>query len=77
MRVKVVRWGRSLAIRLPAAMVHDLRLKPGDDIDIRIAAPEPIGRDEASCAEALRRLREFRGLLPANLAFDRDEANPR
>jgi len=24
-------------------MVHDLRLKPEDDIDIRIATPEPSG----------------------------------
>jgi predicted nucleic acid-binding protein/antitoxin component of MazEF toxin-antitoxin module len=35
--VQVAKWGNSLAIRLPAAVVEALRLKEGDEIDIHVA----------------------------------------
>lgn len=76
--MQVAKWGNSLAIRLPAAVVEALALKPGDEIEIHIAeartfrvAKKP-GRDEL-----LRRLRAFRGRLPADFRFDREEANAR
>jgi antitoxin MazE len=53
-------------------------LKEGDDIQIRIADRRELevsrkpGRDEI-----LKRLRAFRGRLPADFKFDRDEANAR
>lgn len=31
------KWGNGLAVRLPAAVVEALKLKEGDDIEIRIA----------------------------------------
>ena len=34
--MRVFKWGNSLAIRLPAAVVEALDLKEGDDIDVRI-----------------------------------------
>jgi antitoxin MazE len=34
--VQVAKWGNSLAIRLPAAVVEALELKAGDDIEIHI-----------------------------------------
>jgi antitoxin MazE len=64
--MKVAKWGNSLAIRLPAAVVEALNLKDGDDV-----ARKP-GREEL-----LKRLRAFRGRLPPDFKFDRDEANPR
>ncbi len=74
----VAKWGNSLAIRLPAAVVEALELKAGDEIEIRIdearefAVSRKPGRDEL-----LRRLRRFRGRLPADFKFDREEANAR
>ncbi len=35
--MQVSKWGNSLAIRLPAAVVEVLGLKEGDDIEVRVA----------------------------------------
>ncbi len=76
--MQVAKWGNSLAIRLPAAVVEILGLKEGDDINITVAneghfelAPKPTNR------EILARLRQYRGRLPADFKFDRLEANAR
>jgi antitoxin MazE len=76
--MQVSRWGNSLAVRLPSAVVEALELKEGDEIEIHVADPRHFdvarkpGRDEL-----LKRLRAFRGRLPADFKFDRDEANAR
>ena len=76
--MRIEKWGNSLAVRLPAAVVEALELKEGDDIEIRIT-----GRRELELSrmpdreELLKRLRAFRGRLPAGFKFDRDEANAR
>lgn len=89
--MRVEKWGDSLAVRLPAAVVVALELKEGDSIEIQI-----IGRRELEVSrtpgkpareglklhnpdreELLQRFREFRGKLPANFKFDRDDANAR
>jgi antitoxin MazE len=36
-RMRVAKWGDSLAVRLPAAVVEALRLKEGADIEIHVA----------------------------------------
>lgn len=75
--MRVMKWGNSLAVRLPAALVEALELKEGDDIDIRVAEPKAgAGTDPGSRGRQvlLARLREFRGRLPADVVFDRDEA---
>ena len=33
--MQVAKWGNSLAVRLPAAVVEALQLQEGDDIEIR------------------------------------------
>ncbi len=35
--MQVSKWGNSLAIRLPAAVVDALELRDGDDIEVRVA----------------------------------------
>ena len=35
--MKVTKWGNSLAIRLPLAVVKELGLKEGDQVDIRVS----------------------------------------
>jgi antitoxin MazE len=76
--MKVCKWGNSLAIRLPAAIVEILGLKAGDDIEIHVAGTRRLDvAQKADREELLRRLRRFRGTLPADFKFDRDEANTR
>lgn len=77
--MQVSKWGNSLAIRLPAAVVEVLGLKEGDDIDIRVAGARSleVRRRDARDAEVLARLRAFRGRLPADFKFDRLDANER
>jgi antitoxin MazE len=74
----VSKWGNSLAIRLPAAVIELLELKEGDEIEITVADPRRFSVSrKASRAELLKRLRAFRGRLPEDFKFDRDEANAR
>ena len=76
--MQVSKWGNSLAVRLPAAVVEALTLKEGDEIEIYVTGErvfEIEKRPEAH--ELLARLRKFRGRLPAGFKFDRLEANER
>jgi antitoxin MazE len=76
--MRISKWGNSLAVRLPAAVVEALELKEGDQIEIRIARDRAfeIGRDQ-SRQRALASLRKLRRPLPAGFVFDRTEANVR
>jgi antitoxin MazE len=76
--MQVAKWGNSLAIRLPAAVVEVLALKEGDEIEIRVADERLLGvARKPSREELLARLRAFRGIMPADFKFDREEANAR
>lgn len=76
--MRVARWGNSLAIRLPAAVVEALALKDGDEIEIHVAGTRRFGVARAADRAALlKRLRGFRGRLPPDFRFDRNEANAR
>ncbi len=76
--MKVARWGNSLAVRLPAAVVEALELKEGDPIEIAMVGERKleVGRD-MSRERAIERLRALRRPIPAGFKFDRDEANAR
>jgi antitoxin MazE len=76
--MRVAKWGNSLAVRLPAAIVEVLELKEGDDIEIAIADRRELEVSRKPTRDdLLKRLRAFRGRLPADFKFDRDEANAR
>jgi antitoxin MazE len=76
--MQVAKWGNSLAVRLPSAVVDALKLKEGDDIEIHvIGAREFAVTRKPGREELLKRLRAFRGRLPADFKFDRDDANAR
>jgi antitoxin MazE len=76
--MKVAKWGNSLAIRLPAVVVEALDLREGDEIEIHVADTRQLGvARKPAREELLKRLRAFRGRLPADFKFDRDEANAR
>jgi antitoxin MazE len=76
--MQVSKWGNSLAVRLPTAVVEALALKESDQIEIRIARDRvfEVGRDESK-NRALARLRKLRRPLPPGFVFDRIEANAR
>jgi antitoxin MazE len=62
----------------PAAVVEALQLTEGDEIEIHVAgAHEFAVARKPGREELLKRLRTFRGRLPPDFKFDRDEANAR
>jgi len=76
--MRVAKWGNSLAVRLPASVVDALELNEGDEIEIGVAGEREFGVSRKPGRDALlKRLRAFRGRLPADFKFDRDEANAR
>jgi antitoxin MazE len=74
----VSKWGNSLAVRLPAAVVDALDLKEGDQIEIRIARDRvfEVRRDQGK-SQALARLRKLRRSLPPGFVFDREDTHAR
>ena len=76
--MQVSKWGNSLAIRLPAPVVKLLDLKEGDEIAVKVNTLREIEiKRKPGKKELLQRLRKFRGTLPADFHFDREEANQR
>jgi len=74
--MQVAKWGNSLAVRLPAVVVEALELKEGDEVEVRIADARELELSrKPDRKQLLERLRGFRGRLPADWKFDRDEAN--
>jgi antitoxin MazE len=76
--MRVAKWGNSLAVRLPDAIVKALKLKSGDEIEIVVAGEREfqVQRDKGR-ELALARLRALKKPLPKGFRFDRDEANAR
>lgn len=76
--MQVSKWGNSLAVRLPAALVKKLGLKEGDEIEI---VPNGKRKIEISPDErrkrALEQMRKLSVTLPPGYKFDREEANAR
>ncbi len=76
--MRVSKWGNSLAIRLPASVVEALKLREGDEIEVVIADERVFQvRKKPGTEDILARLRRFRGKMPADFKFDREDANAR
>ncbi|MGH7065586.1 MAG: AbrB/MazE/SpoVT family DNA-binding domain-containing protein [Stellaceae bacterium] len=76
--MRVAKWGNSLAIRLPAAVVELLELKEGDEVEVHVVGERAFDIDrDRTRKRALARIRALRKDLPAGWKFDRDEANAR
>jgi antitoxin MazE len=76
--MQVSKWGNSLAVRLPAAVVEALKLKEGDEIEITIAGMREfeVARDR-SREKAIEVIRRLARPLPPGFKFNREEANER
>ena len=76
--MQVSKWGNSLAIRLPQAVVEALELKEGDEIEISVAGAREFAVDRDRRRErALEILRNSNWKFPAGWKFDREAANQR
>jgi antitoxin MazE len=77
--MQVSRWGNSLAVRLPKALVERLGLKEGDQLNV-VAAKDgaiEVETNEDRRRRALERMAARNWTLPEGYCFDRDEANER
>ena len=76
--MRVAKWGNSLAVRLPDAVVKALGLKTGDEIEIVLSGSRcfEVGRDVGR-ERAMVRLRALKKPLPKGFRLDREEANGR
>ena len=76
--MQVSRWGNSLAVRLPTAVVKALNLREGEEIEISVAGARSLEiARKPDLDDLLLRLRKYRGKLPADFKFDRLEATER
>lgn len=77
--MQVAKWGNSLAVRIPADVARALGLREGDEVELRALDGNELAviTEKQRRAEAIERLRSFRGTMPVGFKFDRDEANSR
>lgn len=80
--MQVAKWGNSLGVRLPIALVQQLGISEGDELLVlpaarRAGSPVVKISREPSKVERLQVMRRHRGAMPVDFKFDRDEANAR
>ncbi len=80
--MQVAKWGNSLGVRLPIALVRQLGIADGDELVV-LPAPRRSGVAVVKVARApgkgerLQAMRRHRAAMPEGFRFDRDEANER
>jgi antitoxin MazE len=76
--MQVAKWGNSLAVRLPKKLVDEMKLKPGDEIEMVKAEGREVAIEKVDRRERfLKAMEQFRFPLPEGYKFDREEANER
>ncbi|SDI65096.1 MULTISPECIES: AbrB/MazE/SpoVT family DNA-binding domain-containing protein [Bradyrhizobium] len=77
--MRVSKWGNSLAVRLPKALVEQLGLKEGGELNVVAVGNDTIAVEtkEARRFRALDQLSKRKWTLPEDYKFDRDGANER
>ena len=81
--MQVAKWGNSLAVRLPVALVQELGIADGDELQLYPAArqaatpPAVLVTRLPGKMERLQAMRRYRAPFPVGFSFDRDEANAR
>ena len=76
--MQIAKWGNSLAVRIPSAVVEALDLKEGEHIEVTIAGRRQfeISHDR-SRQKAIEQIRRLRRPLPPGFKYSRLEANER
>jgi antitoxin MazE len=76
--MQVSKWGNSLAVRLPKKLVEEMKLVPGDEVNLVGAANDTITVEKIDRrARFLKEMEQFNWQMPEGWKFDRDEANER
>jgi len=76
--MQVLKWGDSLAVRLPETLVEKMDLSAGDEITIiDVVERTLVVQKEDRRKVARERLASLNWSLPPDYKFDRDEANER
>lgn len=76
--MQVSKWGNSLAVRLPSAVVQALELKEGDQIELYVRGKREFAVErDLRKVEALEAIRKLARPFPPGFRFDRTEANER
>lgn len=81
--MQVAKWGNSLAVRLPVALVQELRIADGDELTLLPGARTQNGSvcvtvlRQPGKLELLQAARRLRAPWPPGFSFDREEANAR
>lgn len=81
--MQVAKWGNSLAVRLPVALVQELGIADGDELQLRAVGCRPAAQPSVTVErlpgklERLHAMRRYRAAWPADFVFDRAEANTR
>ncbi len=82
--MQVAKWGNSLGVRLPMALVRQLGISEGDELIVnpvkkksKASAPVVEISRAPSKQELIESMRKYRGYWPVGWKFDREEANSR
>ena len=75
--MQVVKWGNSLAVCLPDAVVEALQIKEGDEITVEAGERSIQVARGRTKAEAIATLHSLARPMPPGWRFSRDEANER
>ena len=76
--MQLAKWGDDFAVRLSTEMVEALAVELGDELDVQFQLDGSLRiARKMTPAQAIIGLRKFRGMMPADFKFDRDEANAR
>lgn len=81
--MQVAKWGNSLAVRLPVALVRELGIAEGDELQLQAIARNGVDQPMVTVKrspgklERLQTMRRYRAPWPSDFVFDRDEANTR
>lgn len=74
----ISKWGNSLGVRLPRALVKDLGLEPGDELEVVSAsAARIILTKHNRRARAVERMRARALPIPEDFVFDREDIHTR
>ncbi len=76
--MRVFKWGKHLAVRLPADLVRALALRDGDEIEVLAIKNQMPGVGKAAdVRQLIAGIRKYRGRLPVGFRFSRERAHER
>ena len=65
MKIQISKWGNSLALRIPTAIIKEMKLKNGDSVEVSLSEDGSliVRRKKLSRKEISEKLRAFRATL--------------